>query len=339
MIGAGARAYFAPYNIAIGSAVASTILGPTILDLQFNLPINTNSPPSGWFDCGWIKNFKITPGSKIGQVRSGYRGAVRAQYRGEVGETIDFSFREACRMQWKIATGTTPFNLLANQPSASTVGPLSASGAPKTSMVSYTPGSGMTQPTLVVGNNAVINAVVGSFIVADLDYNPTQSGIVGASGQPVFPGQIVDTDYVRKTSDFVARVVAVSGNTLTLDQNFVGGGSGNPTGPVQPPAGSNVQLITGWSAREGGTYITEWSGLFIIDMEDIAQIAIYYPHLSINQFKDIQAWTIENQGTTDQTGYDLDTTMTALAFDDPLDGETVVGYYGFIPAPGSNVSI
>jgi hypothetical protein len=33
VIGSGWRAYFAPYNIALGSAVASTAVGPTILDL------------------------------------------------------------------------------------------------------------------------------------------------------------------------------------------------------------------------------------------------------------------------------------------------------------------
>src|SRR2546430_17468437 len=109
-VGAGWRSYFAPYNPALGSGVASTVLGPTILDLQAILPWNTNAIPTGWFDLGWIKDFKITPQTKIGQVRSGYKGAVRAQYRGEVGEQFEFKFREFGRMQYKIATGNVPFN-------------------------------------------------------------------------------------------------------------------------------------------------------------------------------------------------------------------------------------
>ena len=50
--------------------------------------------------------FKITPQSKIGQIQSGYRGAVRQQVRGEVNEQFDFQFTEFSRLAWKIATGT-----------------------------------------------------------------------------------------------------------------------------------------------------------------------------------------------------------------------------------------
>src|SRR5438046_4296792 len=112
MIGAGWRAFFAPYNVALGSAVANVAVGPKILDLQSALPIDDANLPSGWFDLGWVKDVKITPGSKIGQVRSGYRGAVRALYRGQVGETLEFKFREGTRMAYKIASGSEIFNLL-----------------------------------------------------------------------------------------------------------------------------------------------------------------------------------------------------------------------------------
>lgn len=346
LIGAGWRAYFAPYNIALGSGQANTQQGPSILDLQTQGPFNTNAPPTGWTDCGWIKNFKLTPASKIGQVRSGYRGAVRAQYRGEVGESFEFSFREAARMQFKIAVGNTPFNLLSGS-TPSTLGPLSASGAPKTAMVSYSPGP---PATLTVSNAVTIGASAGSYIVCDLDYTaasfPGQGnppyGIVGAAGVPLQPNAVTDIDYIRKTSDFVARVTATTGTTvLTLDQPFIGGGSSATAtiGPTFPQTGSNVQVISGWAVREGATFITEWSGLFVMDTIDAAQIAIYYPHVSIAQFKDIQAWAIENEGTTDQTGYDLDCMMNALAFDDPLDGETVVGYKAFYLRPGQAAGI
>jgi hypothetical protein len=146
----------------------------------------------------------------------------------------------------------------------------------------------------------------------------------------------------------VARVVAVSPTAiagqdgLVLDQPFVGGGSGVNTNTGQynyPDANSFVQKINGWSVREGATFITEWSGLFVSDTIDAAQISFYYPHLSIQQFKDIPMFAIENQGTTDQAEYGLDTTMEALAFDDPLDGETLVRYFSFIPRPNQNIAI
>src|SRR5208283_4164293 len=197
LIGAGWRAFFAPYNAALGSGQASTVLGPAILDLQTQGPFNTNLPPTGWTDCGWIKDFKLTPASKIGNVRSGYRGAVRAKYRGEVGETFEFKFREAARMQFKIAVGTNPFNLLYGAVQQS-VGPISATGAPKTAMVSYSPGP---PATLTVASSVAIGVSGnGEYIVADLDYLTTQTGLVGAAGIPVQPGQVIDVDYTRKTS-------------------------------------------------------------------------------------------------------------------------------------------
>jgi hypothetical protein len=337
LIGAGYRAFFAPYNAALGSGTANTALGPTMLDLQTLGPFNTYAPPAGFTDLGWIKDFKVTPASKIGQVRSGYRGAVRAQYRGQVGESFDFSFREASRMAFKIATGTDPFNLI-NNGGATTAGPLSASGAPKTAMVSYS----ASTPSITVASAAAISASAGDFIVADIDYVPGTYGIIGEAGVPVFPNAVTDVDYIRKTSDFVARIVGVVGNVITLDQPFIGGGQGTTAVPAStpqgtPPAGSNVQLISGWAAREGGTYISEWTGLFVLDTVDQAQIAMYWPHVSINQFKDVAAWAIENVGTTDLTGYELQCTMEALAFDDPLDGETVVGYTAYFARPGQNI--
>jgi hypothetical protein len=305
-----------------------------MLDLNTQGPFNTNNPPTGWTDCGWIKDFKLTPGSKIGKVRSGYRGAIRTEYRGEVGETFEFKFREAARMQWKIATGSNPFNLLKGA-TPSTAGPLSASGAAKTAVVSYN----ASAPSLTVASAAAIGVSGGSYIVADDDYNPATSGLVGSIGVPIQPGQVTDVDYLRRVSDWVARVTAVNANVLTLDQPFVGGGSGNPTAATAPTNTAFVQAISGWAAREGGTFISEWSGLFIMDTIDAAQIAVYYPHVAISQFRDIAAWTIENQGTTDQTGYEIDAIMEALAFDDPLDGETVVGYKAFYPRSGQAAGI
>jgi hypothetical protein len=350
IVGAGWRAFFAPYNLGQGSAVASTTVGPKILDLQNQGPFSTFSPPSGWFDLGWIKDFKITPQSKIGQVRSGYRGAVRAQYRGQVGEQFEFQFREATRMAFKIAVGTTPFNLLKN-PLASTAGPLSGSGAqavPLGASGYQAAGAGTTagSPTLFVPAGSGSLFAVGDYIVADIDY-VNQTGTINDAGIPVSPGQVTDVDFIRKTSDYVARVAAIvvgavaGQDGLVLNGPMAGGGSSQPgvaalTGPATT---SKVQKIVGWAVREGGTFITEWSGLFLMDTIDNAQIAVYYPHISIAQFRDVAAWAIENIGTTDETGYGLDCTMEALAFDDPLDGETVVGYKAFYPRPSQDIQI
>lgn len=350
MVGGGWRGFFAPYNAELGIASQNTSIGPVIVDLQTNGPFNEYNMPDNFFDLGWITKFKITPASKIGLVRSGYRGAVRALYRGEVGESFEFTFRESSRLAWKIATGTEMFNLLVNQNATpSTVGPLSSSGAQAVPLgVSGYQVSYQGKPTLFMPAGSGSLFAAGMYIVCDDDYNPANSGLVGSAGIPVWPNTVNDVDFLRKTSDFVARILQVVSSTapgnatgqdyFILNEAFVGGGN-SPTGtPAPGPDGaSKVQQIKGFAAREGGTYVTEWSALFCVDFMDTSQIVLYYPHVSTSQFKDFASWTIENAGTTDLTGYELDCTMMAMAFDDPLDGETVVRYAAYYPSSGQDI--
>lgn len=352
LVGGAWRGFFSPYNAALGDTSNNTSSGVAVLDLQVQGPFNESALPNNYIDLGWINKFKMTPGSKIGSVRSGYRGAIRAQYRGQVGETIEFTFRESTRLAWKIATGTEVFNLLSNPTAvASAVGPLSSSGSLAVPVgasgylvngVIGTLAAGL--PTLCVpaGSGAVFP--VNTYIVADNDYQLGQYGIVGAAGINIFQNAVTDVDFIRKTSDFIARVAAVIPNIaagqdgLVLGAPFVGGGNAASGAiPYGPSLTAKVQAIKGFVAREGGSFITEWSGLFCMDTIDGSQIAIYYPHLAPNQFKDIAGWTLENAGTTDLTGYELDAVMEALAYDDPLDGETVVRYAAYYPTIGNNI--
>jgi len=344
ILGSGWRGAFAPFNIAYNFSQATSQYGPSILDLQYSGPFNTNKLPAGWTDLGWIMGFKMTPSSKIGQITSGYRGAVRQQVRGEVNEQFDFQFKEFSRLAWKISTGTEIFNLLETG-AAQTQGPLSGSGAPTWAVSGYNASDGSYggSPTLVL-SVAPGALAVNDRIVCDVDFVASAypyGGFAGSNGIPIYPNNAPsDVDFIRKTSDFVSRVVQISGNTLVLDQPFIGGGSSSTLlqGPTSPPAGSKVQQMIGTASREGGTYITEWSAMFILDSQNGDQFCIYYPHVSISQFKDISTWNINNIGTTDTTGYQLDATMQALAFDDPLDGETVVGYRAWYPNPLANIS-
>jgi len=359
VVGAGWRGYFAPYNIALGSAVASTVTGPTIIDLTQG-PFDSYYPPFGLADLGWIKNFKLTVGTKIGQVTSGYRGAIRAQYRGQVAESFECQFNEYGRMQARLATGSNVINLLAASGlSGGTAGPLSASGSLASiaaNVTAYSPGTPVawnapqaTPPTLTLSTIPALSQIYqGSYIVADQDYVVGQyGGAIGDAGVNVYQNAVTDVDYIRKNSDYVARVVSIAGNVLTLDQPFVGGGSGNPVSNFTNNAFTTFtnpqvrcEAIKGFAAREGGTFIGEWTGLFLCNTVDGAQLVIYYPHISIAQNKDIAApWTIENAGTTDESGFQFDAQFNALAFDDPLDGETVVAYKAYYYRQGQAAAI
>jgi hypothetical protein len=349
LVGGGFRAYFAPYNATLGHSQTSSVLGPSILDLQVQGPFDENNPPAGFFDLGWIDNLKITPASKVGLVRSGYRGAVRAIYRGEVGESFDFQFKEMSRLSLKISSGTEVFNLLRNPSAlASSSGPLSSSGSPAVPMGAsgYNP-SYQGLPTVFVPAGSGNAFPVGSYIVVDDDYVPGTYGQVGAAGIPVFQNAVTDIDFIRKTSDFVATVVQIKPTLiagqdgLILNKPFVGGGNGPgtvaPTGPN--PGTGKVQQIKGYAAREGGTFVVEWSALFLMTTIEGSQIAFYYPHTAISAFKGLANWAIEDIGTSSETGFALDTTMMALAFDDPIDGETVVRYCAYYPTSGKDAQI
>lgn len=362
LIGGGFRGFFAPYNATLGHSQTSSVLGPSILDLQVQGPFDENNPPAGFFDLGWIDNLKITPASKVGVVRSGYRGAVRAIYRGEVGETFDFQFKEMSRMALKIASGSEVFNLLKNPAAlASTTGPLNSSGATAVPLGAsgYVPNY-QGSPTVFLPSGSGAAFPPGSYIVVDDDFVPGTYGQVGAAGIPVFQNAVTDVDFIRKTSDFVAQVCAVKPGLLSgqdgvlISKPFVGGGNAatagcpslsgtagvpfmGPTGPNQATA--KVQAVKGYVAREGGTYVTEWTALFCVTTIEGSQIAFYYPHCAISAFKGLANWTIEDIGTSSETGYALDTTMMALAFEDPIDGETVVRYCAYYPTAGKDIQL
>lgn len=348
-VGSGYRAYFAPFNQQYAVQTANAALGPTIYDLEVTNRFldgaagSILTSQSGWYDLGYVKNFKFTPGSKTGNVMTGYRGAIRAKYRAETSEKMAIQFMEMSRQALSIASGTQVFNLLRSTASASTVGPLSSSGVTAVAMGAsgYLPTGGPSGPTLGLptlcvpsGSGALFPA--GTYIVCDQDYNGTSFGFVGDAGANVFQNAVTDTDFIRKTSDYVACVSSVvagafSGqDALILTAPFVGGGNDASGAPnVYPTAGAKVQAIVGYATREGGTYIKEWSAIFVLSTIDNSQLLFYYPRVAPDAFGGLAEENLQNATAMQTNG--LQASFDALAFDDPLDGETVVRYTAYYP--------
>jgi hypothetical protein len=352
-VGAGWRAFASNFNQALAVAQTNTALGPTIYDLlatgRFN-GVQASSLPAGWFDCGLIEKFKMTPGSKIGTVASGYRMAVRALYRAEVQEKVAFAFKEQSRLAWKISTGTGVFNLLKSSATPGLAGPLGSSGSVAVAVgasgyVAAGAVSGFVgQPTLFVPSGSGAAFPAGSYIVCDKDYNTTDFGFVGDAGANVFSGaQPTDVDFIRKTSDYVATVAAVvpgAQDALILSAPFIGGGN-NPnvgvTPGAAPGAGAKVQLVTGFAARGGGTTINEFSMMFILDTMDNGQIMVYYPRIAPDTFAGLTEANIQGGNSLQQQS--METSLQALAYDDPLDGETVCSYFAYFPRVNPSIQI
>lgn len=350
-VGNGWRAYFAPFNQALAVTSGSTTSGPSIYDLEVMSKFLESAVPAGWFDLGYVKNFKFTPGSKIGSIATGYRGAIRAKYRAEIGEKLSFTFAEMSHTALRIATGTQIFNLLKSGATASLTGPLSSSGTAAVALgasgycptgIAATASAG--KPTLCIPAGSGASFPVGTYIVCDIDYNGTSFGFVGDAGANLFQGATTDVDFIRKTSDYVQRVIAVVSTVaagqdgLVLAGPFVGGGNNaSGTATTGPALTAKVQAITGYAAREGGTYMAEWSGVFILDTVDASQLLFYYPRIAPDQFAGLEAAALQNASSLSE--FDLSATYDALAFDDPLDGETVVRYSAYYPNPTTNPAI
>ncbi len=314
LVGSGFRGFFAPF-------VQGANPSPTLFDPARQGRFDTNSPPSGWFDLGWIDQFKRSSAGRIGQIRSGYRGAVRAQYRGEIGSSVEFEFREWGKLQLALSKGTTHFNIL----KAVTGTPQQPVGGTPVAAVGL--GSGSTATSIVLSTGAGAQFQAGQMIAVDVDYTG-QSGFIGSGIQASFvaAGTVTDVDYVRRVTYNVGAIQAVSGDTLTLQQPLLGGA---------PAASAKVQAVTGYASREGSSFLQSWSAVFVVDTADGAQLYYYYPQLSVAGDREESTFNVENAGTADLKGFGLSAEFTALAFDDPVDGETVVCYRGFFPAAGS----
>lgn len=314
LVGSGFRGYFAPF--AQGAEPV-----PTLFDPARQGRFDTHNPPAGWFDLGWVDQFRRSPNGRVGQIRSGYRGAVRAQYRGEIGSSIEFEFREWGKLQMALASGTTHFNILKAAAGAAEQ-PLGGTPAAAVAL-----SGGSTASSLVLAAGGGAGFAPGDFVAVDVDYTG-QAGYVGSGIQASFvpAAAVTDADYIRRVTFNVGVVREVNGDTLALEQPLLGGA---------PAPEAKVQAVTGFASREGSSFISAWSAVFVVDTADGAQLYYYYPQLSIGSEREDGTFEVENVGAADVRGYSMRAEFNALAFEDPVDGETVVSYRGFFPAPGS----
>ncbi len=94
-----------------------------------------------------------------------------------------------------------------------------------------------------------------------------------------------------------------------------------------------VQNLVGFSDREGGTFLPEWSGLFLAQGTQGEKLFFYYPRL-------------QSVGTTNEIAQQLgghfrtlwlDETFRALPVADTIDGSATVCYRGFLPAAACRI--
>jgi hypothetical protein len=240
------RAYFAP--------VARSTSQPLAFDLANAGRAALATPPTGWFDAGWITGFTRTAATAVRPLRAGAAGAVAQQVRNDLEARVEFNFCEWGKLQAAIAGGAEHFNLL----------------TPGFAAAALQPGSTSTELPMAAADLARFAA--GNLVAIDVDYAGATgylgSGIAGAyvSDAAAING---DADFVRRVTFNVARVASVGAAALTLGPALLGGAPAN---------GAKVQTLTGFSDREGGSYFQEWSALFVLASAS-AGVLLYYPRL------------------------------------------------------------
>jgi hypothetical protein len=308
------RGYLAPVN--------RTTATPTIFDPTQQGGFSLDSPPGPWISLGWIQDFNRKSGSKSSPVLSGIPAATLEQVRETLQAQVSLQFLSWTKLTMALATGSQHMNLLAPASGASA----SADGAQAATAVSVQ--SGSTALSIMLAATDAAKFAPGSIIALDADYTG-QTGFVGAPISGAYVRQaLTDVDYVRRVTFNVALVSQVNSTGLTLAAPLPGGA---------PAAGAKLQAVTGFVDREGGSFYQEWSALFVMQGSQGERIFFHYPRLQAMASAEEAAIPLNGKNPGGQARVLLKAQFLALPVIDPLDGERVLCYRSFLPAPNALV--
>ena len=308
------RAYFAPVNRS-----AKT---PVIFDPSEQGGFSLNAPPAPWISLGWIQEFARMPGSKSSAVLTGIPATVLGQVRETVEAQVSFEFLSWTKLTMALATGSQHMNLLAP---ASGAEPAADGGQAASGVVTL---SGSTSTFVALASADTAKFSPGAMIALDADYTG-QTGFVGAPVSGAYVrSALTDVDYIRRVTFNVSLVSAVTPTGLTLADPLPGG---------TPAVGSKLQAVTGFVDREGGSFYQEWSALFVMEGSQGERICFYYPRLQTVASAQETVAPLDGKNKDGVARILLKGQFLALPVTDPLDGEQVVCYRSFLPAPNALV--
>jgi hypothetical protein len=277
-------------------------------------------PPAPWINLGWIEELSRKPGSKTSSLLTGIPASTLEQVRETVQAQVSFRFLNWTKLTMALATGSQHMNLLAV---ADGVAP-AADGAQAAAAI--TPQSGSTASFIVLTSADAAKFSVGSIIAVDMDYTG-QTGYVGAPVAGAYVRQsLTDVDYIRRVTFNVGLVTQVNSTGLALAEPLPGG---------VPQAGAKVQVVKGFVDREGGSFFQEWSALFVMQGSQGERIFFHYPRLQTVCGAEEVVVPLDGKKPTGQSRVLLKGQYTAMPVTDPLDGERVLCYRSFLPAPNA----
>ena len=308
------RAYFAPVNRATAS--------PTIFDPTEQGTFSLDSPPAPWISLGWIQDFERKSSSKTAPVFAGIPAAPLEQVRETLQAQVSLQFLSWTKLTMALATGAQHMNLLAPATGASAA----ADGAQAAAAVTVQTGS--TATFIALNSLDAAKFAPGSIVALDVD-NTGQTGFVGSPVSGAYlRAALTDVDYIRRITFNVALVSAVATAGLTLAEPLIGGA---------PAAGLQLQALSGFGDREGGSFYQEWSALFVMQGSQGDRVFFYYPRLQTMTSAEETPLALDAKRKGGLERVLLKGEFLALPVTDPLDGEHVLCYRSFLPAPATLV--
>jgi hypothetical protein len=304
------RAYFAPVNRATQT--------PVLFDPSQQGTFNLDAPPSPWLDLGWVQNFARKSASKSVSLLTGIPASPLEQVRETLQAQVEVEFLSWTKLTMALATGSQHMNLLAP---ASGAAPAADGAQAAPSVVAQT---GSTAASIALAAVDAAKFTAGSMIAVDADY----AGQIGYVGSPVAGAYVrqalTDVDYIRRITFNVALVSQVTSTGLTLAEPLPGGA---------PQANAKVQALTGFVDREGGSFYQEWSALFVFQGSQGERVFIHYPRLQPMAGAEEISTPLDTKHKGGHERLQLKGQFIALPVTDPLDGERVLCYRSFLPAP------
>ncbi len=311
------RVYFAPVN-----RMTET---PTIFDASLAAGFQPNNPSSPWIDLGWITNFARKSDGKVAAVSSGAPSLVQYQVRQTAGATVSFAFEQWSKLTMALSGGAEHMNVLVPAAGFAANGSGGASGPAQTIMFTGQVTNTGIQIALAPADLALYTA--GSLVAVDVDYTG-QTGFVGSGISAAYVKSAVsvssDPDYVRRVTFNMARVQQVTSQALILGQPLLAGA---------PVTGMKVQPLLGFVDREGGSFLQEWSALFVMTGEQGDAVFFHYPRL---QAMDGPAETM----TTLQKPMErvlLSAAFRAMPVVDAVDGQSIFCFRTYVPSPFATI--
>jgi len=308
------RAFFAPVNR--GSQT------PVLFDPAQQGTFNCDAPPAPWISLGWIQGFTRKSASKTAAVMTGIPASALQHVRESLSATVSFEFLSWTKLTMALATGSQHMNVLA----AASGAVAAANGAQAASAV--IPQAGSTATSILLASADATKFSAGSIVAVDADYTG-QMGFVGVPVSGAYVRQaLTDVDYIRRVTFNVGLVSQATSSGLALAGPLPGG---------TPATGAKVQAVTGFVDREGGSFYQEWSALFVMLGSQGERIFFHYPRLQTMASAEESAIELDGKRRGGQTRVLLTGQFLALQVIDPLDGEHVVCYRSFLPAPNALV--